>query len=63
MESSIAALSMSMAMSNVQSALSIKMLKNTMDSAEASMEIITEMIGDMPMPSPDGRGMLLDVRV
>lgn len=64
MESSIAALSMSMAMSNVQSALSIKMMKNTMDSAEASMEIITEMLGDIPvMPSPDGKGMLLDVRV
>ena len=61
MESYIAGLSMQMAMSNMQSALSVGMLKKTMDSAEESMEIMTEML-DANMPSPDGRGTVLDVR-
>ena len=61
MESYIAGLSMQMAMSNMQSALSVGMLKKTMDSAEESMEIMTEML-DANMPSPDGRGPVLDVR-
>lgn len=62
MESYIAGLSMQMAASNLQNALSVGMLKKTMDSAEESMEIMTEML-DANMPSPDGRGTLLDVRV
>lgn len=61
MESYIAGLSMQMAMSNMQSALSVGMLKKTMDSAEESMEIMTEML-ETNMPSPDGRGTVLDVR-
>lgn len=62
MESYIAGLSMQMAASNLQNALSVGMLKKTMDSAEDSMEIMTEML-DANMPSPDGRGTVLDVRV
>lgn len=60
MEMSIAALSMDMAMSNMQDALSIGMLKKTMESSEAAMETITDMLDNMP--SPDGRGLLLNVR-
>lgn len=60
MEMSIASLSMDMAMANTQDALSIGMLKKSMESSEAAMDMITEMIGEMP--SPDGRGLLLDVR-
>lgn len=61
MEMEIAALSMSMANANVQNSLSVGMLKKTMDSQQEAMETITEMMDNMP--SPDGRGMLLDVRV
>lgn len=60
MEMDIAALSMSMAASNVQNSVSVSMLKKTMDAAEESMASITKMIDSMP--SPDGRGKLLNVR-
>lgn len=60
MEMSIASMSMDMAMSNMQDALAIGMLKKTMEASEASMEAITDMIDNMP--SPDGRGQLLNVR-
>ncbi|MCX4356905.1 MAG: YjfB family protein [Oscillospiraceae bacterium] len=60
MEMAIASMSMQMAMSNMQDALSIGMLKKTMESSEQSMEIITDMIDNIP--SPDGRGQLLNVR-
>ena len=60
MEMAIASMSMQMAMSNMQDALAIGMLKQTMESSEQSMEIITDMIDNMP--SPDGRGQLLNVR-
>ena len=60
MEMSIAQLSMNMAMANMQDALSIGMLKKSMESSEASMEIITDMLDNIP--SPDGRGLLLDAR-
>lgn len=61
MEMSIASLSMGMAMANMQDALAIGMLKKTMESSEATMDAFTEMIDNMP--SPDGRGQLLNVRV
>ena len=61
MEMEIAALSMSMANANVQNSLSVGMLKKTMESQQQAMETITEMMDNMP--SPDGRGTLLDVRV
>lgn len=60
MEMQIAGLSMSMVI-NTQNAVSIAMMRKTMDSQEQAMNLITEMIGDMP--SPDGRGQLMDVRV
>ena len=61
MEMEIASMAMSMAMSNVQNGLAVGMLKKTMDSSEQSMDAITEMLDSMP--SPDGKGQLLDVRV
>ncbi len=61
MESEIAALSMGMAMANLQNGISIGMMKKTMESTEQSMEIITDMLDNMP--SPDGRGNVLNVRV
>lgn len=60
MEMAIASMSMQMAMSNMQDALAVGMLKQTMESSEQSMEIITDMIDNIP--SPDGRGQLLNVR-
>lgn len=60
MEMSIAALSMSMASSKFQDDLSIGMLKKTMEASEQSIEMLTDMLDSIP--SPDGRGLLLDVR-
>lgn len=60
MEMQIASLSMAMAMDNLQNGLAVGMLKKTMEASEASMEAITEMLDNMP--SPDGRGQLLNVR-
>ena len=61
MEMQIAATAMAMAMDNMQRGLAVGMLKETMDASEQSMELITDMLANMP--SPDGRGLLLDVRV
>ncbi len=60
MEMEIAALSMSMASAKFQDSLSIGMLKKSMESSEQSAKLITEMIDNLP--SPDGRGTVLDVR-
>lgn len=57
----IASMSMSMAQYNVQSAVSIGMLKNSMESAEAANAQLIEMMDSVPMPS-SGVGSLLDVR-
>lgn len=59
--SSIAALSMDMAQQNVQSAASLKMFKNIMDSQEAASAQMVEAIEQIPMPT-EGIGSLLDVR-
>lgn len=59
MEMAIASISMDMAMANAQDALAIGMMKKTMESSEQSMEAITEMLDNIP--SPDGRGQLLNV--
>lgn len=59
MEMEIAALSMSIAQANTQNAVSIGMMKKTMEASEQSMEMITDMIDSIP--SPDGRGQLLNV--
>ncbi len=61
METSIAALSMGMATANMQNALSISMMKKSLDASQANMEAITKMMDSMP--SPDGRGTVLDIRV
>ena len=61
MEMQIAAMSMAMAQSNTADALAIKMMKMTMDSSEAAMDTITDMIDNIP--SPDGRGLLLNTLV
>ncbi len=61
METSIAAMATGMAMSNLQNAVSLGMMKKTMEATEASMENIIEMMD--AMPSPDGKGTLLNVRV
>ncbi len=60
MEMAIAEASMSMAQANTQQALSVTMLKKTMEASEASMSKILDMMDNMP--SPDGRGNLLNVR-
>ncbi len=61
METSIAALSMGMATANLQNQLSVSMMKKSLEASQANMETITKMMDSMP--SPDGRGTLLDVRV
>ncbi len=61
MEMSIAGASMAMAETNLQQSVSVSMMKKSMESAEASMSTILDMMDNMP--SPDGRGTLLDVRV
>lgn len=61
METSIAAMATGMAMANLQSSVSISMMKKTLDASQANMETITKMMDSMP--SPDGRGTVLDIRV
>ncbi len=61
MEMDIAAMSMNLSYSNVQNSLSVSMLKKSMDAVEETMEGFIKMIDSMP--SPDGRGNLLNVRV
>ena len=61
MEMSIASASISMAEAKLQQSVSVSMMKKTMESAETSMSKILEMMDNMP--SPDGRGTLLNVRV
>lgn len=56
----IANLSMNMAQYNVQNQASMSMLKNTMDSQEASSNILLESLQNLP--SPDGKGLVMDVR-
>ncbi len=61
MEMEIAALSMNMAAANLQNGISIGMMKKTMESTQQSMETITDMLDSMP--SPDGKGTVLNVKV
>ncbi len=60
MEMDIAALSMNMAMANLQNGISVGMMKKTMEANEQSMEAITDMLNNMP--SPDGKGTILNVK-
>ncbi|MCH5196417.1 MAG: YjfB family protein [Oscillospiraceae bacterium] len=61
MEMEVAAMSMAMANSNLQNSLSVSMLKKSMEAVEDTMEGFIEMMNNIP--SPDGRGQLLNVRV
>lgn len=61
MEMEIAALSMNMAASNLQNGISIGMMKKTMEATQQSMETITDMLSNMP--SSDGKGTVLNVKV
>ncbi len=58
----IANLSMNMAQQSVQTQFSTGMLKNVMESQEASSNKLIESLANMPMPSADGRGTMLDIR-
>ena len=60
MELDIAALSMNMAAANLQQGVSIGMMKKTMEATQQTMETITDMLDSMP--SPDGKGTVLNVR-
>ena len=60
MELDIAALSMSMAQANLQQGVSIGMMKKTMESTQQTMDSITDMLNSLP--SPDGKGTVLNVR-
>lgn len=57
----IAAMSVNMSQQNVQTAASLKMVKNMMDSQEAMGAQMVEAIESIPMPT-EGVGSLLDVR-
>lgn len=61
MEMQIAQLSMGMAAANLQNALSVGMLKKNLDATQQTMEAFTDMMENMP--SPDGKGQLLNVLV
>lgn len=60
MEMQIASTAMAMAMDNLQNGLAVGMLKKTMEASAQTMEAITDMLDNMP--SPDGKGNLLNVR-
>ena len=60
MELDIAALSMNMAAANLQQGVSIGMMKKTMEFTQQAMDTITYMLDSMP--SPDGKGTVLNVR-
>ena len=60
MELDIAALSMNMAAANLQQGVSVGMTKKTMESTQQTMETITDMLDSIP--SPDGKGTVLNVR-
>ena len=51
---------MNMAAANLQQGVSIGMMKKTMESTQQAMETITDMLDSMP--SPDGKGTVLNVR-
>lgn len=52
---------MGMSMAKLQDGLAVGMMKKTMESTEQSMEAITEMLDNLP--SPDGKGTVLNIRV
>lgn len=61
MEMQIASMAMSMSETKLHNDVTVGMLKKTMDASEQAMEGIIEMLEQIP--SPDGKGELLNVRV
>lgn len=59
--SAIAAMSVDMSLQSAQSAASLKMFRNVMDSQEAASAQLIDAIESVPMPA-EGVGSLLDVR-
>lgn len=57
----IASMAMSMSEAKVAQGVTVSMLKKTMEASEQSMETILDMLDSIP--SPDGKGQLLNVRV
>lgn len=61
MEMQIASMAMSMSEAKVAQGVTISMLKKNMEASEQSMQTILDMLDSIP--SPDGKGELLNVRV
>ncbi|MDE6733599.1 MAG: YjfB family protein [Oscillospiraceae bacterium] len=61
MEMQIASMAMSMSEAKVAQGVTVSMLKKTMEASEQSMQTILDMLDSIP--SPDGKGQLLNVRV
>lgn len=59
---SIAALATSMAQQNTATAVSMKMMKNVMETNEAAGAQLVESLNQMTEPLPNGVGSLLDIR-
>lgn len=57
----IASMAMSMSEAKVAQGVTISMLKKNMEASEQSMQTILDMLDSIP--SPDGKGELLNVRV
>ena len=60
MEMQIASMAMSMSEAKLQQGVTVKMLKKQMDASEQAMDTILDMLDSIP--SPDGKGQLLNVR-
>lgn len=61
MEMQIASMAMSMSEAKVAQGVTVSMLKKNMEASEQSMQTILDMLDSIP--SPDGKGQLLNVRV
>lgn len=61
MEMQIASMAMSMSEAKVAQGVTVSMLKKNMEASEQAMETILDMLDSIP--SPDGKGQLLNVRV
>ena len=60
MEMQIASMAMSMSEAKLQQGVTVSLLKKQMDASEQAMETILDMLDSIP--SPDGKGQLLNVR-
>lgn len=57
----IASMAMSMSEAKVAQGVTVSMLKKNMEASEQAMQTILDMLDSIP--SPDGKGQLLNVRV